>query len=116
MDAEEYRKGVERKILGVIKDELHSAKMNAPRAQAIAAAVLSVLKPPKTPPQVNQLLPQLIEQFPELVYALSPILEEQEEKVKAHVVATVRTLIQAQKFTEAKALITNALNHEVILP
>lgn len=116
MDAQEYRKEVERKILGVIEDELRSAKMDAPRAQTIAAAVFAALTPPKTLQEINQLLPQLIEQFPELVYALGPILEEQEENVKTHVIANVRTLIQAQKFDEAKTLITTALNHEMTLP
>lgn len=116
MDAEVYRKEVERKILGVIEDELRAGKMDAQRAQAIAKAVLSALEPPKTLNQINQALPQLIGQFSELVHALAPILDEQEERLKKYVIEKVTLLIAAKRLEEAKVLIISALNHEVTLP
>ena len=115
MDSEEYRKDIERKILGIIKEQLQSGKMDAQRAQEIARYVLDALHPYMTLEEIHQALPALATHFLELSRAITPLINEREETVKSYVTQHVNTLIKEGKIEQAIDLIKKALNNKLNL-
>lgn len=113
MDSEEYRKDIERKILGIIEEQLQSGRMDAKKAQEIARYVLDALHPHMTFDEIHQVLPALATHFLELSQTLTPFINEREEAVKSYVARHVNALIKEGKIEEAKNLITKALNNEL---
>ena len=108
MDAEEYRKKLERDILAILEQKLRNGNMDASRAQSIARMVLDKLHPPLTLEQIYSIAPILDDEFSELTSAVLPIIKEHDEKVQSAVVQHVEKLIASGKLDEAYKAIKGA--------
>lgn len=109
MDAEEYRKNLERRILAIIEEKLRNGQMDAARARAIARMVLDKLHPPLTLEQIYAIAPTLDDHFTELSAAVLPILQDHDLKIKAIVGEHAQKLIDSGRIEEAHLLVKKSL-------
>lgn len=105
MDAEEYRKKLEREILEVIEEKLSNGQMDALRAKAIAKMVLEKLHPPLSLEQIRKIAPSLDDEFKELSRAVLFVLQDNDEETRRLVSEHAQNLIKSGKFDEAAAAI-----------
>jgi hypothetical protein len=108
MDAEEYRKKIERDILVILEEKLRKGQMDAHRVQAIARMVLDKLHPPLTLEQIYAIAPTLDDEFSELSRAVLPITKEHDEKVRNIVSEHAGKLIASGKLDEAYKILKAA--------
>lgn len=101
MDAEEYRKKIEKDILEIIVKKLESGEMDAERAKAIAKMVLDKLHPPLTLEQIYKIAPTLDDHFIELAGAVVPVIREHDDKVRKIVAEHAEKLLRSGKIDEA---------------
>lgn len=109
MDAEEYRKNLEFKILEIIKDKLEEGQMDTDRARKIAKMVLDKLHPPLTLEQIHQIAPSLDDHFTELADAVLPIVEDHQREIEKVVAQHATRLINSGKFEEAGLVMGNVM-------
>ena len=105
MEANEYRKKLEREILEVIEEKLKNGSMDAARAKAIAQMVLEKLHPPLSLEQIRQIAPTLDDEFAELSRAILFVLQDNDEETRKVVAQHAEQLIKSGKFDEAKSAI-----------
>lgn len=115
MDAEEYRKKIEREILQVMKEKLESGEMDAKRAREIAKMVLEKLKPGITLGEIYRVVPTLDDFFPELASVVLPVVKEYEQKIEGLVKQRADELVKAGKFSQAGEIIDRTIKKQIPL-
>lgn len=101
MNADEYRKKIEQDILDVIAARLTTGEMTAQRAREIAQFVLDTLKPHMTLEQIQQLVLNFDQHFPELAKVAQSVINDQHEVMKKTIADHVHKLLQENKLDEA---------------
>lgn len=112
MEPEEYRKKLERDILGIIEEKLKNGQMDANRAKGIARLVLDKLHPPLTLEQIYEIAPTLDDHFIELATAILPITQDHDEKIRSIVTQHAQKLIKLGRINEASQLLKQAIQKE----
>ncbi len=115
MNTEEYRKKVEEEILKILEEKLKAGQMNAERAREIARYILNALHPNMSFDQIYTVVQNFDDHFPELIGAVTPVVNHYEDTVKKIVSDHAGKLMKQGKVTEATELIQKAINKQVKL-
>lgn len=115
MNADEYRKDIERKILEIIELRLKSGEMTADRAKKIAQYVLQLFHPPLTLDEIYIKVQNFDAQFPELIPARLNLVRDYDQKIKLLVERQAHKLMQENRLDEADSLLKKAINGELRL-
>ena len=115
MNTEEYRKKIEEDILKIIEEKLKAGQMNAERAREIARYILNTLHPNMSLDQIYIVVKNFDDHFPELIPAVTPVVNHYEDTVKKIVGEHAGKLIQQGKVAEATDLMQKAINKQVKL-
>lgn len=115
MDTEEYRKKIEEDILKIIEEKLKAGQINADRAREIARYILNTLHPHMSFDQIYIVVHNFDDHFPELIGAVTPVVNHYEDTVKKIVSDHAGKLMKQGKVTEATELIQKAINKQVKL-
>ena len=101
MNPDEYRKKIEQDILDIIAQKLTTGEMNAQRAREIAQYVLDTLKPRMSIEQIQRLVSNFDQHFPELAKVAQSVVSDQHEVMKKSITDHVHSLLQEGKLDEA---------------
>lgn len=115
MDTEQYRRKVEKEILGVIEERLKAREMNALRAKEVASYILACLHPHMTLDQIHNVAQEFDDHFTELVPIVLKITNDYDDLVKKTVSEHAVHFIKQNKIAEANILLKKALNKEIKL-
>lgn len=108
MNPDEYRKKIEQDILDIIAAKLTKGEINAERAREIARFVLDTLTPHMTTEQIQRVVSNFDQHFPELAKVAHSVVSDQHEVMKKTITDHVHKLLQEGKLDEAISVLKGA--------
>ncbi|MDO8658953.1 MAG: hypothetical protein Q7K55_09515 [Candidatus Levybacteria bacterium] len=113
MDAEEYKKKIEKDVLEIIEKKLKEGEIKAERAKEIAGYVYDALHPRLSIDQIYKIAQNFDDHFPELKKVVVDASYDYEDRLREVVTKQVDKLISQNKIEEADTLLEKALNKEI---
>lgn len=108
MNPDDYRKKIEQDILDIIAQKLTTGEMTVQRARETARFVLDTLKPHMTFEQIQNIVSNFDQHFPELAKVAQSVVNDKHEVMKKTITNHVHKLLQENKLDEAVSILKGA--------